>query len=61
LYEQIIVGYHGSDAAADALTFGRLVAQCTGGTLVLARVFPFDPFVAEVAASRTPPEVALPS
>ena len=59
MYEQIVVGYDGSDEAADALAFGRLVAESTGGTLVLARVFPFTAFVAEAVGRRTPPEVAL--
>jgi nucleotide-binding universal stress UspA family protein len=59
VYEQIIVGYDGGDEAADALAFGRLVAQGAGGTLILARVFPFTPFVAEATGARTPPDVAL--
>ena len=38
MYERIIVGFDGSDEAADALAFGRLVAQSTGGALLLAHV-----------------------
>ena len=59
LYEQVIVGYDGSDGAEDALALGRMVSGATGAVLVLARVFPFDVVVAEHRSGRTPPAVAL--
>ena len=59
MYEQIIVGHDGSDEAADALALGRLIAGTTGAALVLARVFPFDPYVAEGVGSGRRPEVEL--
>ena len=59
MYEQVIVGYDASEEAADALAFGRLVAESAGGALTLARAFTFTPFVAEAVGALGPQEEPL--
>lgn len=43
MYGKIIVGYIDSDQGRDAVALGTLIAQATGGELVLVGVFPFGP------------------
>lgn len=40
----VMVGYDGTETGRDALVLGRLLAETTGGELVLARVFPVNPW-----------------
>jgi len=43
MYRKIIVGYNDSDEASDALALGKLIAETTGGQLILTGVFPYGP------------------
>lgn len=43
MYRKILVGYDDSDQAKDALALGQQVATATGGELVVAGVFRYDP------------------
>src|SRR3712207_3944958 len=44
MYRKIIVGYDGRERSEDALTLGRALAEATGAELVVASIFPHDPF-----------------
>ena len=43
MYRKIIVGYDGSPASDDALALAKLISDATGGELIVAGVFQFDP------------------
>lgn len=45
MYRRIVVGYDGSPESDDALALGQMVAATTGGELVVAGVFEFDPWI----------------
>jgi nucleotide-binding universal stress UspA family protein len=43
MYRKILVGYDDSEQSKDAVALGRQLADATGGDLVVAGVFEFDP------------------
>jgi nucleotide-binding universal stress UspA family protein len=43
MYRKIIVGYDGSGESKDALAFGKLIAEASGASLVVAEVFYYSP------------------
>lgn len=51
----IVVGYDGSEPAADALALAEALGEALGGQLVLACVYPFDPrpLTPEYESART--------
>ena len=48
MYQQIIVGYDGSEQAEDALAFALILAETVGGELTLVEVMPYEPLLSEV-------------
>jgi nucleotide-binding universal stress UspA family protein len=48
VYQQIIVGYDGSEHAEDALVFARMLAETVGGELTPVEVMPYEPLLSEV-------------
>jgi nucleotide-binding universal stress UspA family protein len=48
VYQQIIVGYDGSEQAEDALAFALMLAETVGGELTLVEVMPYEPLLSEV-------------
>jgi nucleotide-binding universal stress UspA family protein len=53
----VVVGFDGSEQARDALALGRLLADAGGAGLVLARVFPVEPWHAREAEEELAKEL----
>lgn len=43
MYRTIVVGFNDSDESRDALALGKLIAESTGGRLIVAGVVPYGP------------------